>query len=57
MDDDRNDDSSPEDDIAGLLRKQWKVIEGGLPVKAERDRREEWSVRVDKRRRSFLKLL
>jgi hypothetical protein len=56
IDKDRNDDSSQEDDMSGLLRKPWTVIEGGLPVKAQRDNLE-GSTRANQRRRALLKLL
>jgi hypothetical protein len=39
------------------LRMQWRLIRGGQPKRAQRDRLEEWSVRLDKQRRNVLKLL
>ena len=56
MDNDQKDDSSLEDDLAALFRQQWRVIEGGKPMKVQRDHLD-WSVRVDLRRRTFLRLL
>ena len=37
VDNNQTDDSSPEDDMAGLLRQQWRVIEGGKLAKVRRD--------------------
>ena len=56
MDNDQKDDSSPEDDMAGLLRQEWRVIKGGLAKPAQKDNLE-WSVRIDLRRRAVLKPL
>jgi hypothetical protein len=56
LDNDRNDDSSPADGMAALLRQQWRLIEGGKPMKVQRDNLNH-SMRVDKRPRNCLKLL